>query len=594
MIASLSQSFSARVFVAILVCWLCSSPLSAQESKTTTEPKSASTDESAEVADSADDAEGNAGEGDLDEAVIKRIDAESVDQLESVAALLKSSLRKGLDEENESFAKKMLASVLLQRSQALAGAMLQARGRRALQLRDEILDGLDEAVKYDAMLVEAHLMIARLNLLPGGDKQATVEATTEAIKLLKDDPLELSAALVLRALTQDDHEKKLADLNAAIDADPNNLAAFQERAAVRLQQDDVEGAIEDLQIVLLEQPTNAEVAATVVTKLAELDRIPEAVDLITKTLASKPSEGLYRLRADLYRMEKKYDDAMSDLNKAFAMQPKDYRTLLQRAGLALEREDVKTAKRDFRSALQIQPGIVNLDLAIALRAQIAMQENRLADAINDLKLLVERNPQDVFRRMQLSNLYIVDNRPRKAIEVISEILDTDPKNMIALRSRADTLLSVGDHQAAIEDYQSAIEAIGNLELTEADDRQKSEAAAVYNNLSWVLSTSPNDSVRDGKRAVEFGQKAAELSDFKEAHILSTLAAGYAELGKFEKAVEWSTKAVELGREADPQHNQLDQLELELENYQDGKPWREKQETEENPVPLLSPEDLIDT
>lgn len=593
MTASLFHPFSTRaLFAALLVCLLCPQPLLAQQSKANAQDEPATSGESSDTQENADKENKNAGEADLDEAVIKRIDAKTIDQLESIGALLKSAISKGLDKENESFAKKMLASVLLERSQSLAASMIQARGRRALQLRDEILDSLDEAVEYDPTLVEAHLMIARLNLLPGGDKQAIVEATTNAIKLLKDDPIEMSAALVLRAMTQDDTDKKLADLDAAIEADPNNMAAYQERAAMRLQQDDVEGAIEDLQIVLLKEPTNAEVAATVVQKLAELDRVDDAIELITKTLSSQPSEGLYRLRADLYRMEEKYDEALSDLNKAYAMQPEDYRTLLQRAGLALEREDVKSAKQDFQSALRIQPAIINLDLAVALRAQIAMQENRLADAINDLKLLVERSPRDPFRRMQLANIYLLDKRPRKAIDVMSEILDTDPKNMLALRSRGDTLLSVGDHAAAIEDYEKALEIIGNLELTDASPEQKSEAAAVYNNLSWVLSTSPNDSVRDGQRAVELGKKAAELSDFKEAHILSTLAAGYAEVGNFDKAIEWSTKAVELGREEE--HAQLEQLEQELESYQQGKPWREKQESEENPVPLLSPEDLIDT
>ena len=76
------------------------------------------------------------------------------------------------------------------------------------------------------------------------------------------------------------------------------------------------------------------------------------------------------------------------------------------------------------------------------------------------------------------------------------------------------------------------------------------------------------------------------------HILSTLAAAYAEIGDFENAVKWSTKSVNLGKEEE--HEQQEQLEKELESYKASKPWREKQETEENAVPILSPEDLIDT
>ncbi len=584
MTVRISDFPSGRCFVFTLLVTLCLSPLVAQD--TTTEPAQKS------EAPQTSKGQTNKGQADLDEAVIKRIDAESAEQLESVAALLESALEKGLDDENQSFAKKMLGSVLLQRSQGLAAAMVQARGRRQLDLRDEVLEGLEDAVKNDPTLVEAYLLIARLNLLPGGDKDAITEATTKAIELLKDDPTEQSAALVLRALTQDDDDKKLADLDAAVKADPENVEAFQARAALRMQKNDVEGAIADLESVLLKDPTNQAIAGAAVQKLVELNRVDDAINLITKMLAAKPSEGMYRMRAILYRSESKLDEAMSDLNKAIAMQPKDPTSLVQRADLAVDRDDLKSAKEDLRSALKIAPQITNADQVIALRTRIAIQENRLADAINDAILLVERAPEDVFRKLRLASLYSLDKRPRKAIEVLTAVLENDPKNTSVLRSRGDALLSVGDHAAAIKDYESAIKALGNIEQLETDEQQKAEAAGIYNNLSWVLATSPNDSVRDGTRAIELGEKAAQLSDYKEAHILSTLAAAFAEAGDFEKAIEWSTKAVELGR-AD-EHDQLEQLEKELESYRENKPWREKQETEENVVPILSPDDLIDT
>jgi tetratricopeptide (TPR) repeat protein len=561
-------------------------PLAAQQAATVDPGQAVPVDETSKQA------EANKGQADLDEAVIKRIDAESDEQLEAVSALLESAIRKGLDAENESFAKKMLGSVLLQRSQALAAGMMRARGRRAIELRDEAVAALQEAVKHDPELVEAYLLIARLNLLPGGDKAVIAEATSKAIELLKDDPAEQSAAYVLRALTQDEDAKKLEDLNAAVQLDPNNLEAFQTRAALRLQMNDVQGAIADLEVVLLKDPTNEAIARAAVQKLVDLNRVPEAVELITKTLAANPSEGMYRIRAILYRSTGKFDEAMSDLNKAIAMQPSDPLTLLQRAEVALDRDEIKSAKEDFRAAQQIAPQIMNLDQAILLRSRIALQENRLTDAINDAKLLAERNPEDIFRRLRLATLYSLDKRPRLAIDVLTEILESDPKNSSVLRSRGDALLSVGDHAAAIADYEKAIESLGNIEMVEADAEQKAEAAGIYNNLSWVLSTSPNEAVRNGARALELGEMAAKLSEYKEAHILSTLAAAYAETGNFEKAIEWSSKAVELGGE--DEHEQLEQLQQELDSYKTGKPWREKQETEENAVPILSPEDLIDT
>lgn len=529
------------------------------------------------------------GQDDLDEAAILRFDAKSTRELQAVERLLQSAIKKGLSGENASFAKKMLGSVLLQKSQQLMAAMGQqgVNRNRAIQLRDEALRTLDEALANDPSMVEAYLFVARLNMLPGGDKDAITDATTKAIDLLADNPVERSAALVLRALTwgPGQEQNRLDDLNAAIKDDPKNLEALRARAAIRLQDQDVAGAIEDMESVLSEDPTNQQVAQTIVQKLADLDRIDDALEILSKALESQPSEGLYRIRAIVYRMQLKEDLALADLNKALAMQPQDPISLLQRAEISVSRKNLQAAKDDLRAAERIAPGVAAAEQAIFVRCLIAIEEGRMADAINEMKTLIDRDPSNDGRKLQLANLYIQDDRPRQAIEVLSAILDRDPTNISVLRSRADAYLSVGDHDKAIADYERAIKVAG-------EDASNYDLSGILNNLAWVLATSPKDEVRDGARAVELGERAVKLTEEKEPHILSTLAAGYAETGNFEKAIEWSSKAVEIGKEQN--HEQIEQLEEELEQYRAGKPWREKQETEENAVPILSPDDLIDT
>ena len=126
-----------------------------------------------------------------------------------------------------------------------------------------------------------------------------------------------------------------------------------------------------------------------------------------------------------------------------------------------------------------------------------------------------------------------------------------------------------------------------------------------NNLSWVLATSPDDDVRNGDRALELGKQAARLSDFSAPHILSTLAAAYAESGDLEKAIEYSQRGVDIGdaqvlqeeteeaRQAKLEELQLDQLRDELQTYRRGETWREKQDIEENDKPIINADDLID-
>jgi mannose/cellobiose epimerase-like protein (N-acyl-D-glucosamine 2-epimerase family) len=92
-----------------------------------------------------------------------------------------------------------------------------------------------------------------------------------------------------------------------------------------------------------------------------------------------------------------------------------------------------------------------------------------------------------------------------------------------------------------------------------------------------------DAVRNGSRAIELATRACEATEYKAAHILSTLAAAYAEVGDFENAKKWSQKAIDLSEESIKE-----QLRDELKHYEEGKPFRESQEIKEK-----DPADLED-
>ncbi|MDA1180133.1 MAG: hypothetical protein O2931_15220, partial [Planctomycetota bacterium] len=160
---------------------------------------------------------------------------------------------------------------------------------------------------------------------------------------------------------------------------------------------------------------------------------------------------------------------------------------------------------------------------------------------------------------------------RKAIEVYDQLLEKDASLDRARLGRADALLSVGEHARAIAEYE--------LLLTKAPE---DVLGSVLNNFAWVLATSPDDQLRNGKRSVELALRACEITEYKQPHILSTLAAGYAESKDFDQAKNWSKKAVELGKE----HQDLEQLKSELESYEREQPWREKELVVEKQEPEL--------
>ena len=83
----------------------------------------------------------------------------------------------------------------------------------------------------------------------------------------------------------------------------------------------------------------------------------------------------------------------------------------------------------------------------------------------------------------------------------------------------------------------------------------------YNSLGWVSATCPEERLRDGKKAIELATRACELSEWKEAYKLGTLAAAYAEVGEFDKAIEWQEKANRLFTDAEDKKKGEERLKL---------------------------------
>ena len=88
-----------------------------------------------------------------------------------------------------------------------------------------------------------------------------------------------------------------------------------------------------------------------------------------------------------------------------------------------------------------------------------------------------------------------------------------------------------------------------------------------------MATCPDARYRDGAKAVELAQKAVEL--VPRAFCLDTLAAAYAEVGKFEDAMTTQEKAIALLKKEEGETERLLKLMERLNSYKAHKPWRER-------------------
>jgi len=539
--------------------------------------------------------ESNAGQDDLDAAMELKASAKDIDKNTKVIDLIEKAIAKGLPKDDIVLAKELLASSALDRAKIYLQEIIKSpvSDTMARRVQRQVLGDLELAVKNDPTLGEAYLLMAQVSMRT--DVERARSALDKAIEQLSGDTEKRGIAYAQRSQLQKDDDAKIEDLKLAM-ADippsaPQSVQVQRQLFALLIDKGRFEDVYEFGKVLLEDSGKNPLAVQATITALLELDRKDEAIKMLDDRIKADPEDlGTLALRANVYLATDKYDEAIADATKIIEKKPDGFegflvraKAYLQHAGSLSEGKDaaeLTKARRDIDNALDLEPNSIE---GVRLRALVSSAQKRFDEAIQDMTRLARSGPQQAVYLLQLATLYQLNDQPTMATKVTDQLILMDKGNGRAYRIRGDARLSTGDQAGAAEDYKKAL-----VFLKESGE----DRSGLLNNLAWILATSTEESLRDGKQALKLGKEACELTEYKEAHILSTLAACYAETGDFEEAIKWSTKAVELGGQA--AHAQLEQLEKELQSYRESKPWREKQEVKENKPPLIKPADTIET
>jgi len=510
-----------------------------------------------------------AGQADLDAAVDAKLSANSIDDFANVLDLCRRAIKKGLSAEQQQFAEDLYTDTLMYRAGRIVAAIYEVErpDPQWPRLRSFAMRDLDEVVDRDPRLGDAHLLIAQLESLPGGDRERARASATKAIDLLADDRLQTAQAHVVLGNTSaaDDREGRGTHYDRAVELAPRDKDIRRTRGLFRMVTEDFAGAREDLEAAIDADPDDASLHEALGLTLMMDDKLDAAQEAFDRAIRIAPdSAGALLQRARVRAMRGDRPEAIADLDKAIRMAPDDVLPFVLRARIHQQAGDADKAADDLRSVLERHP---DHPAALELRGLIAAERNDYGAAIADFRRLVAQRPDDAVLVGQLGMLYLAAKQPRQAIRRFTRSIEIDDANFASRRGRSDAAISIGDHAAALVDLEKALEL-------------KPDDSGILNNLAWLLATSPDDAVRDGKRAIELARAACEETEWKQPHIISTLAAAYAETGDFAEARRYSKQAVDAG---DSPPEIRTQLEGELASYVAEKPWRERQTQEEQPL-----------
>jgi tetratricopeptide (TPR) repeat protein len=129
--------------------------------------------------------------------------------------------------------------------------------------------------------------------------------------------------------------------------------------------------------------------------------------------------------------------------------------------------------------------------------------------------------------------------PKPTLEEITKyqaLVAAHPNDSQAHFQLGNLLAGTGRTAEAIKHYRAG------LQLTPGSPE-------ALNNLAWILATDADATLRNAPEAVQTAEKACRLTNRKAAHYVGTLAAAYAEAGRFDEAVATGTEAIALAEAA---------------------------------------------
>ncbi len=390
------------------------------------------------------------------------------------------------------------------------------------------------------------------------------------LKVTKDNPVahtNLGAALMEAGK---EHEA-IRQYREALRIDPDHANAHVNLGIVLMGQGEEEQAIAHYREAVRIRPGFAQAHNQLGIALAQRGEIDEAIAHYREAVRIHPEfAGAYSNLGAALMAKGNIDEAIACFRVAIQLDPDSPQACGNLATALMLKGKPDEGIAHYRQALRIDPAFAegHLNLAIALAQHGSRDEAithhreavRLNPRMAEVPLDLGTAPSTPESIHDLGVSLAMQGKIDEAVGAFREALRLDPQQAEFHTSFALALAVQGEFDDAIHHYGEAI-------------RLKPTHPGPYNNLAWIRATHADPKFRNGAEAVRLADRALELSGGRDPGYLDTLAAAFAEAGRFPEAISTMQEAISLAK-ATGAEGLIPSLEERLRGYEAGRPYRE--------------------
>ncbi|WP_395737573.1 tetratricopeptide repeat protein [Prosthecobacter sp.] len=428
---------------------------------------------------------------------------------------------------------------------------------------DEAVAHFQQALNLRPAYAEAHNNLGEVLQRRGSQKEYEHELERALVEFHKAVELDPGAApahynLASALLQQGQLDESITEFQKAIAIKENYHDAHNNLGVALVQKGRIDEAISHYQRSLKFEPKNVEAMVNLGAALFAQGKAEEAVRYYEQALALQPDHsGAHNNLGTALLQLGRVQDAMPHFQRAIELRPQSPEAHGNLAKCLAENQKYEEAISHYETAVKLRPdyGDAQYGLGLALS-----RTGRLKEAVRHYELAVECQPKRADARINLGNLLVQLGEVPAAIKHLEQAVVLEPETMLSHNSFGNALLQAGQTAAAAAEFELAL-------------KISPDNWVVLNNLAWILATSADATVRDGYKAVSLARKAVRLAGEDNPFVLRTLAAAYAEDGKFAEAADTAVRARRMAV-AQGNDSLAESAQAALQLYQAGTPFRD--------------------